>query len=72
MRAQARRWSSRLRAECGGFHRRVPVREPARQPLRDGARAVEMGLAAQESAARGESVPILMDPWVARARDKTA
>ncbi len=40
--------------------------------LRDGARAVEMGLAAQQSAALGEVVTIPVDPWVRESRDKTA
>ncbi|MEM6386773.1 MAG: Gfo/Idh/MocA family oxidoreductase [Pseudomonadota bacterium] len=40
--------------------------------LRDGARAVEMGLAAQEAAQSGQSVPIPADPWLAQQRHLTA
>ncbi len=40
--------------------------------LRDGARAVEMGLAAQQSAALGEVVPLAADPWVVPDCDMTA
>lgn len=40
--------------------------------LRDGARAVEMGLAAQQSAALGEVVSLADDPWELAARDKSA
>ena len=40
--------------------------------LRDGARAVEMGLAAQQSAALGEVVMLDTDPWSVPSRNMTA
>ncbi|MGR3511906.1 MAG: Gfo/Idh/MocA family protein [Paracoccaceae bacterium] len=40
--------------------------------LRDGARAVEMGLAAQEAAATGAAVAMPADPWVVRSKNLSA